>query len=47
MRKEIKKKLTLSKETMTKLEAEVLENVAGGIRTQREDATCWSCPNMM
>lgn len=45
MRKEIKKKLTLSKETVTNLEAGVLANVAGGLRTQREDATCWSCPN--
>ena len=45
MKKESKKKLTLNKETVTNLEAGVLANVAGGIPTQRLDATCWSCPN--
>jgi hypothetical protein len=39
------KKLMLSKETITSLKEGEVINAVGGIRTQRYDHTCWTCPN--
>ena len=44
-KKTTEKKLTLSKETITCLKASEVINVVGGVRTQRYQHTCWTCPN--
>lgn len=39
------KKLVLNKETLADLDTHELEEIAGGLHTDRFWHTCWTCPD--